>query len=272
MAIRRLTTAFLRDAAAAFAGAKPPNSPGARPGCDVMPLHHRQDRLANLAWSEAAHGVAAHGRPRLFRERSCNYLDIDVFSLTPLRVDCMRKHDCRWFILGRCRLNFGSKSQKYSSIEGADLLLQVRCTAYNGTLGAGFGHRFDRIAMSARNSASIPYRTRRPFAPQGEGANTVTIATLIALRQRHGRRVGAAAAVPCVRWRTSRSAVIRDRGPFNLESAPRPASSQLDDPPAGDHARRKCGARVRSGRTALSAAARTDRSPPPPRTLRRSVA
>ena len=88
---------------------------------------------------------------------------------------------------------------KYSYTEGADLLLQVRCTAYNGTLRAGFGHRFDRIAMSARNSESIPYPTRRPFAPQGEGANTVTIATLIALRQRHGRRVGAAAAVPCVR-------------------------------------------------------------------------
>jgi hypothetical protein len=29
---------------------------------------------------------------------------------------------------------------------GADLLLQVRCAAYNGTLGADFGHRFDRIA------------------------------------------------------------------------------------------------------------------------------
>jgi hypothetical protein len=27
----------------------------------------------------------------------------------------------------------------------ADLLLQVRCAIYNGTLGAGFGHRFDRI-------------------------------------------------------------------------------------------------------------------------------
>jgi hypothetical protein len=27
----------------------------------------------------------------------------------------------------------------------ADLLLQVRCAVYNGTPGAGFGHRFDRI-------------------------------------------------------------------------------------------------------------------------------
>jgi hypothetical protein len=29
---------------------------------------------------------------------------------------------------------------------GADLLLQVRCAIYNGTLGAGFGHQFNRIA------------------------------------------------------------------------------------------------------------------------------
>ena len=26
---------------------------------------------------------------------------------------------------------------------GADLLLQVRCAVYNGTLGSGFGQRFD---------------------------------------------------------------------------------------------------------------------------------
>jgi hypothetical protein len=31
---------------------------------------------------------------------------------------------------------------------GADLLLQVRCAVYNGTLGAGFGYRFDRIASA----------------------------------------------------------------------------------------------------------------------------
>jgi len=39
------------------------------------------------------------------------------------------------------------KSQQMRwSRNGADLLLQVRCAVYNGTLGAGFGHRFDRIA------------------------------------------------------------------------------------------------------------------------------
>jgi hypothetical protein len=46
------------------------------------------------------------------------------------------------FLVNR-RMN---KSQQMRwSRDGADLLLQVRCAVYNGTLGAGFGHRFDRI-------------------------------------------------------------------------------------------------------------------------------
>jgi hypothetical protein len=47
------------------------------------------------------------------------------------------------FLINR-RMN---KSQQMQwSRRGADLLLQVRCAVYNGTLGAGFGHRFDWIA------------------------------------------------------------------------------------------------------------------------------
>jgi hypothetical protein len=45
------------------------------------------------------------------------------------------------FLVNR-RMN---KSQQMRwSRNGADLLLQVRCALYNGTLGAGFGDRFDR--------------------------------------------------------------------------------------------------------------------------------
>jgi hypothetical protein len=41
------------------------------------------------------------------------------------------------------------KSQQMRwSRDGADLLLQVRCAVYNGTLGAGLGHRFNRIAKA----------------------------------------------------------------------------------------------------------------------------
>jgi len=47
------------------------------------------------------------------------------------------------FLVNR-RMN---KSQQMRwSQRGADLLLQVRCAVYNGTLGAGLGQRFDRIA------------------------------------------------------------------------------------------------------------------------------
>jgi hypothetical protein len=46
------------------------------------------------------------------------------------------------FLVNR-RMN---KSQQMRwSRNGADLLLQVRCAVYNGTLGVGLGHRFDRI-------------------------------------------------------------------------------------------------------------------------------
>jgi hypothetical protein len=34
-----------------------------------------------------------------------------------------------------------SQSMRWSR-RGADLLLQVRCAVYNGTLGSGFGQRF----------------------------------------------------------------------------------------------------------------------------------
>jgi hypothetical protein len=51
------------------------------------------------------------------------------------------------FLVNR-RMN---KSQQMRwSRNGADLLLQVRCAVYNGTLGAGFGHRFDRISEADR--------------------------------------------------------------------------------------------------------------------------
>jgi hypothetical protein len=47
------------------------------------------------------------------------------------------------FLINR-RMN---KSQQMRwSRNGADLLLQVRCAVYNGTFGAGVGHRFDRIS------------------------------------------------------------------------------------------------------------------------------
>ena len=46
------------------------------------------------------------------------------------------------FLVNR-RMN-KSQQMRWSRV-GADLLLQVRCAVYNGTLGVGFGDRFDRV-------------------------------------------------------------------------------------------------------------------------------
>jgi hypothetical protein len=43
---------------------------------------------------------------------------------------------------------------------GADLLLQVRCAIYSGTLGAGFGYRFDRIANADLAFAKASWSSR----------------------------------------------------------------------------------------------------------------
>src|ERR1700712_1839761 len=51
------------------------------------------------------------------------------------------------FLVNR-RMN-KSQQMRWSRV-GADLLLQVRCAVYNGTLGAGFGDRFDRISIAGQ--------------------------------------------------------------------------------------------------------------------------
>ena len=52
------------------------------------------------------------------------------------------------FLVNR-RMN--KSQQMRSTRRGADLLLQVRCAVYNGTLGSGFGQRFDpAVALHPR--------------------------------------------------------------------------------------------------------------------------
>jgi hypothetical protein len=60
-----------------------------------------------------------------------------------LRVGTAVTESTANFLVNR-RMN---KSQQMRwSRDGADLLLQVRCAVYNGGLGSGFGHRFERLA------------------------------------------------------------------------------------------------------------------------------
>ena len=57
-----------------------------------------------------------------------------------LRVGTALTETTANFLVNR-RMN---KSQQMRwTRRGADLLLQVRCTVYNGTLGSGFGQRFE---------------------------------------------------------------------------------------------------------------------------------
>jgi hypothetical protein len=44
-----------------------------------------------------------------------------------------------------CNSSHALQQMRWSR-RGADLLLRVRCAVYNGTLGSGFGQRFDRLA------------------------------------------------------------------------------------------------------------------------------
>jgi hypothetical protein len=76
--------------------------------------------------------------------------------MSAARLVCLR-HDTEKFqhlmanFLVNRRMN---KSQQMRwSRRGADLLLQVRCAVYNGTLGSGFGQKFwpanDRLPLPA---------------------------------------------------------------------------------------------------------------------------
>jgi hypothetical protein len=63
-----------------------------------------------------------------------------------LRVGTLITEGSANFLVNR-RMN-KSQSMRWSR-KGADLLLQVRRAVYNGALGAGLGHRFDRTANAA---------------------------------------------------------------------------------------------------------------------------
>jgi hypothetical protein len=56
-------------------------------------------------------------------------------------------------IPGRNRRMNKSQQMRWSR-RGADLLLQVRCAVYNGTLGSGLGHRFQPHANQNERSAN----------------------------------------------------------------------------------------------------------------------
>jgi hypothetical protein len=100
--------------------------------------------------SQGAKGVASrklwhalHAVDRYLRGQAAWLVNYVKRYRAGLRVDTSITEGTANFLVNR-RMN---KSQQMRwSRRGADLLLQVRCAVYNGTLGAGFGHRSDRIA------------------------------------------------------------------------------------------------------------------------------
>jgi hypothetical protein len=100
--------------------------------------------------SQSAKGVASrklwhalHAVDKYLRGQTAWLVNYAKRFRAGLRVGTSVPEGTANFLVNR-RMN---KSQQMRwSRNGADLLLQVRCAVYNGTLGAGFGHRFDRIA------------------------------------------------------------------------------------------------------------------------------
>ena len=85
---------------------------------------------------------ALHEVDNYLRGQSARLVNYTKRYREGLRVGTSLAEGTANFLVNR-RMN---KSQQMQwSRNGADLLLQVRCAVYNGTLGAGFRHRFDRI-------------------------------------------------------------------------------------------------------------------------------
>lgn len=100
--------------------------------------------------SQGAKGVASrklwhalHAVDKYLRAQAAWLVNYAKRYRAGLRVGTSITEGTANFLVNR-RMN---KSQQMRwSRKGADLLLQVRCAVYNGTLGAGFGHRFDRVS------------------------------------------------------------------------------------------------------------------------------
>ena len=76
---------------------------------------------------------------RYLRSQSADLVDDAERHRAGLRVGTSLTEGTANFLVNRRR----AKSQQMRwSRRGADLLLQVRCAVYNGTLGTGFGQRF----------------------------------------------------------------------------------------------------------------------------------
>ena len=86
---------------------------------------------------------ALHAADRYLRGQSAWLINYAERHRAGLRVGTSITEGTANFLVNR-RMN--KAQQMRWSRRGADLLLKVRCAVYNGTLGSGFGHRFEAFA------------------------------------------------------------------------------------------------------------------------------
>jgi hypothetical protein len=86
---------------------------------------------------------ALHAADRYLRGQSAWLVNYAERHRAGLRVGTSITEGTANFLVNR-RMN--KAQQMRWSRRGADLLLQVRCAVYNGTIGSGFGHRFEAFA------------------------------------------------------------------------------------------------------------------------------
>jgi hypothetical protein len=109
-------------------------------------------KVMHVFKGEHSHGVkgvasrklwhALHAVDKYLRGQAAWLINYAKRHRAGLRVGTSITEGTANFLVNR-RMN-KSQQMRWSRV-GADLLLQVRCAVYNGTLGAGFGDRFDRI-------------------------------------------------------------------------------------------------------------------------------
>jgi hypothetical protein len=99
--------------------------------------HGTRGASSGKLWS-ALHDVDSY-----LRGQSASLVDYAERYRAGLHVGTSITEGTANFLVNR-RMN-KSRQMRWSR-RGADLLLQVRCAVYNGTLGFGIGHRFDAFA------------------------------------------------------------------------------------------------------------------------------
>ena len=122
--------------------------------------HHRGTWRVQPPWpptfpsnfsKTSAHGFERPNENGYLRGQSNWLVNYSKRYRAELRVGTSITEGAANFLVNR-RMN---KSQQMRwSRRGADLLLQVRCAVYNGTLGSGLGHRFQPHANQNERSAN----------------------------------------------------------------------------------------------------------------------